>query len=345
MNTPRNKRPSIKDVASLAGVSTATVSHVFSGKRRVNTDLSERVRKAADELGYSVDRVASQLRSGKANIVAVIVPDLEDLFLNRLVALLEQQARQAGYELIVSSSGNDQEVEALRIRSLMAWRPAGVILAPCRENVPEDVIRDLEDTPVVAVDRINPSPTVFDTVTVDNFGSGRITAQHLAEQGVTSVLALAGDASLLSLKERLRGMDEVPSVTAHVLELGADPALGAAKLTKHLKAAPCPDAVVGLTNVTTLASLSAFAELGLEVASDVLLLGFHDSLWMTARKTPITTVAQPVDDVARTAWGRLMRRIEGETSPPTSVTHAATLIPRASTKTGPAGAALMQNET
>jgi LacI family transcriptional regulator len=332
MNTPRSKRPSIKEVASRAGVSTATVSHVFSGKRRVNEDLSKRVRHAADELGYSVDRVASQLRTGKVNIVAVIVPDLEDLFLNRLVALLENCAREAGYELIVASSGNNQRVEASRIRSLLAWRPAGLIIGPCKELVADEVIRDLDDVPVVAADRIQPSPTHFDTVTVDNFGSGRLAAQHLADQGVTSVLALAGDASLFSLRERLRGMSEVPSISAEVLEIGSDPVRGAAKVVHHLKTNPRPAAVVGLTNVTTLASLSAFAELGLEVPRDILLLGFHDSLWMTARKTPITTVAQPVDEVAKTTWERLMRRIDGDNSPPISVTHAATLIPRSSTR-------------
>lgn len=332
MTASRNKRPSIKDVASRAGVSTATVSHVFSGKKRVNEDLRVRVRRAANDLGYSVDRVASQLRSGRANIVAVIVPDLEDLFLNRLVALLEDRARNAGYELIVASSNNDQATENTRIRSLLSWRPAGMIIVPCHDEVVADVLDDMKDTPVVAADRINPSPNRFDTVTVDNFGSGRMTARHLADQSVRTVLALAGDGSLLPLKERLRGMAEVTSISLDVLELGPNPTRGAKKLIAYLRENEIPDAVVGLTNVTTLAALSAFAELGLEVPNDILLLGYHDSLWMTARKTPITTVAQPVEDVAKTTWERLMRRIDGDTAPPASITHAAKLIARRSTE-------------
>src|SRR5690242_19926478 len=107
MSRERERRPSIKDVAALAGVSTATVSYVFSGRKQVNDALANRVRQAAAELGYAVDPVASQLRSGRAHTVAVIVPDLEDLFINRFVSLIEARVQQAGFDVILACSRND----------------------------------------------------------------------------------------------------------------------------------------------------------------------------------------------------------------------------------------------
>ncbi len=335
----RRKRPSIKDVAEKAGVSTATVSHVFSGKKYVNEKLARRVRSAADELGYAVDRVASQLRSGRARVIAVLVPDLEDLFLNRFVSLIEARAEGAGYEVIVSCSRNDPDLEKSRLRALMAWRPAGLVVIPCRDSFPNELYEELADTPIVGADRIRPGEAPFDTVTIDNFSSGRNTADFLIAKGARSILIVTATIDLFPARERVRGargiIDEYPDARLSVLEIGSEPAAGAACLSEWLTSNPKPDAIVGLTNVTTLAALSSLAQIGLEAPRDLLLIGFHDSLWMTARKTPVTTVAQPVDDVARCAWERLTSRMAGETAPCQNIVLSSSLVERASTERSP----------
>lgn len=334
--SPQRKRPSIKDVAEKAGVSTATVSHVFSGKKHVNDKLVRRVRRAADDLGYAVDRVASQLRSGRARVIAVLVPDLEDLFLNRFVSCIEARAEGAGYEVIVSCSRNDPALEVSRLRALMAWRPAGVVAIPCRDHFSRDLGDIFAGTPVVGADRIRPGEAAFDTVTIDNFSSGRKTAEHLTSKGARSILVVTSMVDLFTAKERVRGarevVDGIDGASLSVLEIGAEPIEGAERLSAWLAVNAKPDAIVGLTNVTTLAALSALAKAGLEAPDDVLLIGFHDSLWMTARKKPVTTVAQPVDEVARCAWDRLTRRMAGETAPVQNVMLSSTLIERASTE-------------
>lgn len=334
-NSSRFKRPSIKDVAKQAGVSIATVSHVFSGKKRVNDELAQHVRKTAKDLSYSIDRVASQLRSGRARVVAVLVPDLEDLFLNQLVSKLENCAQEAGYELIVSTSRDTPEIEAKRLHALLAWRPAGIIIAPCKDTISDELLPELEATPLVGVDRVHPSNANFDTITVDNFGSGLMAAKYLKGQGTKSSLLVAGDLSLHNIKERIRGYRELSSkigdAKIDVLETGAEPVHGSTLIQEWLKTNPRPDTIVGLTNVTTLASLAALAKLDIEVSRDIKVLGFHDSLWMTARKMPITTLAQPVGDVARCAWERLALRMSGDIGPQQNIVLSSTLIERAST--------------
>lgn len=312
-------------------MSTATVSYVFSGKKHVNDDLAQRVRGVATRLGYQVDKVASQLRAGHTNMVAVIVPDLEDLFLNRLVSNLETCARDSGFELIVSTSGQDIEKEETRIRSLLAWRPAGMIVVPYRGLLSAELHADLADTPCVLADRVNHSRVQFDTVTVDNFHSGLITAEYLDTKNVKSILTICAALELHNIQERLRGMEEVGDLNIEVLRVGPDPSEASRAIRDYLSQREIPDAVVGISNVTTLAALAAFSELNIEVPKDVKLVGYHDSLWMTARRNPITTLAQPVDAVAQCAWERLIDRINGDVSPPRHIVFPAQLIERAST--------------
>jgi LacI family transcriptional regulator len=125
------KRATLKEVAARAGVSIATVSNVFIGRKPVNAELRARVEEAARDLSYQVDRAASQLRSGRAKVVGVLVPDLDDSFFTSLVSHLEVLARQDGYDVIVTSSRDNVEIEESRLHALLGWRPSGIIAVPC----------------------------------------------------------------------------------------------------------------------------------------------------------------------------------------------------------------------
>src|SRR5580698_638056 len=112
------KRPTMTDVARRAGVSPATVSNVLANRKPVEPSLVERVRKAASDLDYHVDRAASRLRSGKTNVVAVAVPSLENPFFASLVASIEIEAQKDGYEIIVSSTNESESAERPRVSAL-----------------------------------------------------------------------------------------------------------------------------------------------------------------------------------------------------------------------------------
>jgi LacI family transcriptional regulator len=93
-----------------------------------------------------------------------------------------------------------------------------------------------------------------------------------------------------------------------------------------------PSAVLALTNVTTLAVLTALARRGIGVPEQVSLIAFDDYPWMSARKTPLTAIRQPVDDIASAAWQRLKMRMEGDVSAPTPIVLHATRQDRASVR-------------
>ena len=329
------KRPSIKDVAREAGVSTATVSHVFSGKKPVHEASAQKVRRAAEKLGYTMDRVAAQLRTRRTKIIAVLVPNLEDLFLNRFISLIESRAEDAGYQVIVSCSRDDLKTEQDRLRALMGWRPSGLILVPCIDAIPDMLAKQHPEGPVVAVDRVNPAFSKYDTVTTDDYASGRDVGQHLVDLDARSILVVATSDKIFTQKERIRGVEdcarEAGNVIVNTLIAGPDAERAAGKLSEWLDAHPETEAVIGLTNVMTLAALSTFAARGIEPPKGIMLTGFHDSLWMTARRVPITTVAQPVDAIADAAWERIFSRIGKDDAQVRHVIFKSTLIKRRST--------------
>ncbi|MEC9402335.1 LacI family DNA-binding transcriptional regulator [Roseibium sp. RP-7] len=336
------KKPSIKEVAALAGVSIATVSNVFSGRKPVNDELKESVHKAARELGYQLDRAASQLRSGRTRIIAVIVPDLTDTFFATIVSRLETAASAEGYDVIVASSHNDRAVESSRLKALLAWRPEGLIAVPCSSTMPPELKEAKSTLPMVLVDRVAAEGAIADTVTIDNREAGEIAARHLLERGHQNIAIGVSDLDHPPILERTEGAAAIIEAQTGkrptILNLGSDITAGTRTLLDWMERNPLPEAIIALTNVTTLSVLSALAEHRIDIPSRASVVAFDDYAWMSARNTGLTAIRQPVDKIAETAWRRLLQRIEGDSKAPVTPTVLnASLIVRASVRDLEAG--------
>lgn len=303
----------IRDVAQRAGVSIATVSNVMSGRKPVTEALKTRVIAAAEALDYQIDRAASQLRSGRTRIVGVSVPNFNDTFFTGLVSGIESLAAAAGYQVVVVSAQDDPQIEAARLEALFGWRPSGIIAVPATNMIPERLRREVASLPIVLVDRVGQDDLGFDTVTVDNIAAGREAAAHLVAQGHRHIAIAASVSAFRPIAERIAG---VAAVCAEhgldapcVVDLGIDHARGADVMYEWLADRARLSAIVAMTNVTTLATLSALARRGIDVPEAMSLIGFDDYLWMTARRVPLTAMRQPIDEIATHAWAQLIRRI------------------------------------
>jgi len=330
------KRATLKEVAARAGVSTATVSNVFSGRKPVNAGLRAKVEKAAKELSYQIDRAASQLRSGRARVVGVLVPDLDDTFFTSLISRLEVMARRDGYDVIVASSRDERELEESRLHALLGWRPSGIVAVPCSDRIPTVLSREASRLPMVLVDRVIADSAVADTVTIDNFEAGEIAVRRLLDMGHTDIVLAASHLDIAPIRERIRGAAAAArSRRARdpiAVEVGSNAERGAERFASWLESHALPSAVLALTNVTTLAVLTALARRRIDVPEQVSLIAFDDYPWMSARKTPLTAIRQPVDAIAGAAWERLKMRMAGEASPAAPTILHAGLQDRASVR-------------
>lgn len=328
------RSPSIKDVADAAGVSTATVSNVFSGKKPVKPELAEHVRSIAAGLGYRVNRAASNLRSGDNRLVTVLVPDLSDPFFISLVTEVESRAEADGFDIIIANAKDDPETERRRVATLLSWHPAGVVIVPCSDTMPDQLEASRQTLPIVIADR-GADAKGYDTVRIDNADAGAIAANHLLELGHSRILLAASDLRLQAIRERCRGASERVQAAGgkiETVEVGPDPSRGAETLMRWMERNPSPTAIVAVTDMTTLAVLKCLAERKSNVGEDISLVGFDDYPWMSARRTPITAVRQPVKGLADAIWSTLKKRLDGVTGPAEETLLHCGLRVRASTK-------------
>ena len=316
------KRPTIHDVADRAGVSVATVSNVLGHRKVVSPLLAENVRRAAEELGYSADRAASQLRSGKAKVIAIVVPSLDNPYFTSIIAAVEQAVRTDGYDIIVASSNNDSGLEAKRLHALLSWRPAGIIVIPAEDGSPVIDILAANAPPFVVVDRL-PDREVVDSIAIDNHQAARIAAEHLLQLGHRDVLIVASTLQLSNIRERQTAITEAFTKTGcaapEVLEVGLTLEAVIGGLAGWFVGKERPTGIIALTNFTTIGVIAALAAAGVRVPTDISLVGFDDYIWMQAATPSITAIRQPVEKLGIEAWNCLRQRIDGSRKPPRTV--------------------------
>src|ERR1044072_4654321 len=171
----------ISDVASRAGVSTATVSRALNGKSTVDPGLVARVVEAAQELGYQPNGPARNLRRQETAVLALIISDVENPFFTSIARGVEDVAHEVGYSVVLCNSDESPEKERRYIDVAIQERVAGVVLSPTGMPTNVDALTT-RGTPLVAVDRPLPDASA-DMVLVDTKQAAKEAAAHLLAQG------------------------------------------------------------------------------------------------------------------------------------------------------------------
>src|SRR3954452_10835798 len=199
------RRPSIHDVASRAGVSAATVSKVMQGVATVRPENVQRVYDAVETLGYRVDPLASDLRRAKRRIIGAIVPEFESEFFGSMVTQLERLAEQRGYALVAASSRESETRERDILDRMHDWRVSGVVLSPVRnEHGPAAELMKKYGMTGVIIDRVL-ADDVFDTVAADSAGASAEVARALVGKGHRHILVVGLGKQAATVKARVDG--------------------------------------------------------------------------------------------------------------------------------------------
>jgi LacI family transcriptional regulator len=312
------RAPTIRDVALRAGVSVATASNVVNGARPVGEASRRKVLEAIAALDYRLDRAASALRGRSTRLIGMVVPDITNVFFASLVNGVEALAERDGYDLLIVSTSEDAAKERRRVEALVARRIDGLVVVPASDDSMTALKGGAEGSrlpPAVLVDRGGQAPG-FDTVRADCFTGGYAAARCLIDLGHRDIVVLTHSSGLDNIEQRIAGCSRALSEAGldervRVIYGGQDLEALRGAVELKLDRADRPTAIFALTNVCALASIKAARGLGLEIPGDVSIVGFDDFDWMSALRPYLTTVAQPVDDFASTAWRLLMRRLTG----------------------------------
>lgn len=323
--------PSIKDVAQAAGVSTATVSRVLADKSKVKEGTREKVLAAVEQLKYRPNLVARSLRVQTTAKIGLVVSDIRNPFFTAISRAVEDAAYEQGYSVLMCNTDENPDKEEMYLNLLHDENVAGVIFSPTQQFSAKFNSYN-SNIPYIMIDRTVKNKNV-DMVLLDNVAAAYDLTTHLIENGYRKITGLFGDASTTA-PERRRGFqkalkdNELNPVGIHVIapriKHGYETTL--ALLAQEEK----PDAIFTSNSMLTAGAFRAIRDCKLKVPTDVALVGFDETTWGALVDPPITLIAQPTEEIGRTATELLFQRIEDPTRAPKTVILKGTLIARGS---------------
>ncbi len=304
----------IKDVAKRAGVSSATVSRVLNSGNGVSEERRARVLSAVDELGYQPNRVARNLRRKHTDIIGVVVSDIENPHFTAAVRVIEDTAYSHGYRVLLCNTDETPAKQSAYLDMLAAERVLGAIVAPA--DPADGAIGQLIDMgiPIVAFDREVDDPRA-DAVTADNITAGVRATDYLIQRGHTDIAFVSGTPHIQTGSGRRIGYERAMAIhglPAHSVS-GMFRIREAAVATRELlEDRPETTAIIVGNNLMTLGSLETLRAMRIAVPDDLSLIQIDDPFWAQLVDPALTSLAQPIRNMAQSAIDLLLQRIRKE---------------------------------
>jgi LacI family transcriptional regulator len=335
----------IRDVAREAGVSTSTASRVLDERLPPSrTAAADRVRKAAADLGYVRDPLASGLRRAGTSTVGVVVPRLTDTVMAILFEEIAGAAAARGLFAVVATTGDRPEAERVAVQSLVRRRVDGIIRTTARLDAPLHLDEATSATKQVLALR---SDGVLPAAVGDDQLGGYLATRKLIDLGHRRIGLVSGPEYATSAARRRDGyvsaLEESGIEVDTTIMVGDSFSMEAGERAGHdlFDRPDRPTAVFAVNDNTAIGVLAAAAARGLRVPDDVSLIGYNDIPVVGRLPVPLTTVRVPFGQIAAGALQLLLDATDAVApdggGAPRTLTYPPTLIPRRSTRALPAG--------
>ncbi|HEV2514578.1 MAG TPA: LacI family DNA-binding transcriptional regulator [Devosia sp.] len=311
----------ISKVAERAGVSRTTVSHVINHASRVSKPLREKVQAAIDELGYSPNPQAKSLRTGRTNLIAVLIPDIGNPFYTELVKAAQAALEEAGLDALIYNTdvpgGNWQTHGRDYLRQLNKKRVDGLLVGDFALHGINEELQKL-DTPVVFIGQL--ASHAVDSVKVDDYGGGYMVGKHFAERGHKTVVQITGPENFESAMARADGFEQ--ALRDHKVKVRKAqrytgsylPPSGreAAQWIAGLRGEDKPSAVFIGNYLMAMGALAEFHDQGVRVPDDIAVAIFGDLPQLEYVRPNLTRAGENPGALARRAVEMLLDRLNGK---------------------------------
>jgi LacI family transcriptional regulator len=307
------RHPTLADVASAAGVSASTASRALRESPLVREETRRRVVEAAQLLGFEPNRLARSLRTRSSLSVGVVVPDVATAFWASALKGAQDVLERAGYLVLVMSSERDPALERAALRTMLAHRVDGLLLATSGGYEPSSKM------PTVAFDRLLAEPGAGGVALANSEGIA-ILFEHLRLHGHSRIGYLGGHPGSTSADERSAAFE------AAARDAGLRPAAGHVRhgdaawsetsaervVAEMLAEAEPPTAIIAASDALAVGALRAVRRAGLDVPADVALVSFDEPLFADLLDPPITALSRHDREIGELAAGLLLRVLAGE---------------------------------
>lgn len=324
------RRPSIREIARLSGVSITTVSRVINDDASVATTTRAHVRRIIDELGYSPDPIARAMSSRRTRTIGVTIPTVDNTCHARFLNAFDRTVLARGYAVILATTDGDPHKERAEIRHLLAMRVDGLVLTGATHA--SQTLDDMRRAAVPAIFTSTYSPeAAYATVGHDNRGAAIAATRHLVELGHRRISVIHDETCCDDRsRHRIAGVRAAAAIVdADLRFVETEPSAegGVRACRRAINAPEPPTALLCLDDSLAIGALCALNRAGVAVPRQISVMGFGDGDWSAYTAPALTTMRMPAAEMGATAAAQLIDHLENG-RPLTSVVIASEIAQR-----------------
>jgi DNA-binding LacI/PurR family transcriptional regulator len=306
----------IRDIANLAGVSTATVSHVINSTRFVSEEVKQKVLEVIEHNGYTPNAHARNLASRQSRTFGLILSDLSNPFFPDLVKSIQECAITKGYDVMMANTNYDQQRTLVSVQRMLEQRVSGV--AVMTSEMDASLIGRMAEREVAMVfldvGKIGP---YVNNIAVNYEKGIREGVEHLLELGHRRIAYISGPHALKSAQRRRLAFTK--AMTKYGSSLHTQPSIyegdfkatgGQQAVTEILRQKTRPTAIVAANDLMAMGALRELRKEGLRVPEDISVIGFDDIVFAALTDPQLTTIALPREEIGRAAVEALLNTIK-----------------------------------
>ncbi len=308
-----NHRPKLEDVAAAAGVSKTTVSRVLNHRGYLSEKTIAKVQKAMQELDYRPNIIARQLYKQRTDLVGMIFPTVDNPFFSQLEAEMERQLYRNGYKVLIGNSQNDLAKEENYLQQLLTHQVDGLIVGTQNRGL---IGYQHANLPVVAIDQVVGKN--IPVVSSDNYQGGLLATQRLLDDGCRHIIHTNGPLGLdtptqkrREAYEHLMTKNNLPAITYH-LDFNISTIDKERVFRRIFEEHPEVDGIFAANDTDASTIINLASEYGKRIPEDLKIVGYDGSNVTRLLLPGLTTIQQPIDEMADLAVQLLQARINGQ---------------------------------
>ncbi len=310
----KKKEVTIYDLAKELNYSPSTISRALNNHKSIGKKTTKEIQKAASKMGYRPNSLAASLRSNKSKTIGIMIARINRPFVSSLISGIEEAARKADHNVIISQSNDKYENEVKNAKALYDSRIGGLIVSLAMETTNTDHFKQFADSniPIVFVDRV---PQEFNSyrVIIDNYAAGYRATKHLIDQGCKRIAHFAGaqhvnvynlrkKGYLDALRENGLEVDENLIIDLETLSFEE----GRVATNKILDLKNPPDGIFSSNDTAAVSAILCAKEKGVKIPEELAIIGFNDDPISSIVEPSLSTVSHPAMKMGEISTQRIL---------------------------------------
>ena len=320
MSKKKNKVVTIYDIANQLNYSPSTISRALKNHKSIGKDTTKQIQETAKKLGYRPNSLAASLRNNRSNNIGILIARINRPFISSLISGVENSARAAGYNVLISQSDHNYKNEVANAKALYDSRVCGIVASLSMETKNVDHFKQFieQDIPVVFVDRV-PSDLNSYRVIIDNYSAAYKATEHLIQQGCKRIAHFAGAQHLNVYKLRKNGY--IDALKAHDIAPDKDLLVymntlsfeeGKEATSKLLNMKNPPDGIFSSNDTAAVSAIMQAKEKGVKIPDELAVIGFNDDPLASIVEPALSTISHPAMKMGELSTKRILEHADKE---------------------------------